>query len=157
VLVAQSCQTLCDPTDCSPPGASVHGILQAKNSGVGCHSLLQRIFLTPGLNPGLLHYRQVLCVAGQTPKRSFVQAPKNCCNIQSCLPGGSVVKKSTCNAGDVGLIPGSRRFPGEGNGNPLQHSCLENPMEKRAWGYSPWGCRVSHNLAVEQQQQQTRE
>ena len=133
MLVAQSCQTLCDPTDCSPPGASVHGILQAKNSGVGCHSLLQRIFLTQGSNPGLLHYRQVLCVAGQTPEKSFVQAPKKSCNIQSGLPGGSVVKKSTCNAGDMGLIPGSRRSPGKGNGNPLQYSCLENPIEKRTW------------------------
>ena len=35
---------------------------------------------------------------------------------------------------DVGLIPGSGRSPGEGNGNPLQHSCLENPMEREAWG-----------------------
>ena len=43
--------------------------------------------------------------------------------------GGSEVKASVCNAGDLGLIPGSGRSPGEGNGNPLQYSCLENPME----------------------------
>ena len=42
-------------------------------------------------NPGLLYSRQILCVAGQTPKRFFVQAPKKSCNIQSGLPGGSVV------------------------------------------------------------------
>ena len=42
-------------------------------------------------------------------------------------------KDSTCQAGDVGSIPGSGRSPGEGNGNPLQYSCLGNPMERRAW------------------------
>ena len=40
-----------------------------------------------------------------------------------------MVKVSACNAGDLGSIPGSGRSPGEGNGNPLQHSCLENPMD----------------------------
>ena len=40
---------------------------------------------------------------------------------------------SACNAGDLGLIPGLGRFPGEGNGNPLQYSCLENPMDGEAW------------------------
>ena len=44
-------------------------------------------------------------------------------------PGGSDGKASACNAGDPGSIPGSGRSPGEGNGNPLQHSCLENPMD----------------------------
>ena len=42
-------------------------------------------------------------------------------------------KESDCNAGDVGSIPGSGRFPGEGNGNPFQYSCLENPMDRGAW------------------------
>ena len=42
-------------------------------------------------------------------------------------------KESTCQAGDVDLIPGLGRFPGEGNGNPLQYSCLGNPMDTRAW------------------------
>ena len=45
------------------------------------------------------------------------------------LPGGSEVKASAWNMGDLGSIPGSGRSPGEGNGNPLQYSCLENPME----------------------------
>ena len=49
------------------------------------------------------------------------------------FPGGSEVKASACNAGDPGSIPGSGRSPGEGNGNPLQYSCLENPMEEGAW------------------------
>ena len=49
------------------------------------------------------------------------------------FPGGSDSKESACNAGDLGLIPGSGRFPGEGNGNPLQYSCLENSMDRGAW------------------------
>jgi hypothetical protein len=47
--------------------------------------------------------------------------------------GGSLVK-NLANAGDVDLIPGVGRFPGEGKGNPLQYSCLENPMDRGAWG-----------------------
>ena len=47
--------------------------------------------------------------------------------------GGSVVKNPLANAGDAGSIPGSGRSPGEGNGNPLQHFCLENPMDRGAW------------------------
>ena len=49
------------------------------------------------------------------------------------FPGGSEVKASASNAGDPGSIPESGRSPGEGNGNPLQYSCLENPMDRAAW------------------------
>ena len=49
------------------------------------------------------------------------------------FPGGSDSKMSAYNAGDLGSIPGSGRSPGEGNGNPLQYSCLENPMDGGAW------------------------
>ena len=49
------------------------------------------------------------------------------------FPGNSNGKESACNAGDLGLIPGSGRSPGEGNGNPLQYSCLENSMDRGAW------------------------
>ena len=49
------------------------------------------------------------------------------------FPGGSEVKVSACNVGDLGSIPGSGRFPGEGNVTPLQYSCLENPMDGGAW------------------------
>ena len=51
----------------------------------------------------------------------------------SGFPEGSVVKNLPANAGDSGLIPGSGRPPGEGNGNPLQYSCLENPMDRGTW------------------------
>ena len=49
------------------------------------------------------------------------------------FPGGSEVTVSACYAGDLGSIPGSGRSPGEGNGNPCQYSCLENPMDGGAW------------------------
>ena len=52
----------------------------------------------------------------------------------------SIGKESACKAGDQGLIPGSGRFPGEENGNPLQYSCLENPNGQGGLaGWSPWG------------------
>ena len=49
------------------------------------------------------------------------------------IPGGSDSKVSVCNSGDRGSIPGLGRSPGERNGSPLQYSCLENPMDSRAW------------------------
>ena len=58
-------------------------------------------------------------------------------NLNDCLaqgfPGGSVGNESTCSAGDLGLIPGSGKSPGEGHGNPLQYFCLENSMDRGAW------------------------
>ena len=71
------------------------------------------------------------------------------------FPGGSYGKECTCNAGDLGLIPGLGRSLGEGNGNLLQYSGLENSMDRKAWwttvqgiaksrtGYSPWGHKES--------------
>ena len=54
-------------------------------------------------------------------------------SLEAGFPGGSDSRESTCDVGDLGSIPGSRRSPGEGNGNPLQYSCLENPMDRGAW------------------------
>ena len=84
-----------------------------QNTGVSSLSLLQGIFPSQGLNPGLPHCRQIL--------------------YQLSHQGGSEVKASAYNAGDLGSIPGLERSPGEGNGNPLQYSCLENPMDGEAW------------------------
>ena len=65
------------------------------------------------------------------------------------FPGGSDGKESACTAGDLGLIPGLGRFPGEGNGNPLQYSCLENPMDRGAWGGTANGvATVGHDLVT---------
>ena len=54
-------------------------------------------------------------------------------NKMQTVPGGSDGKVSVHNVGDLGSIPGSGRSPGEGNGNPLQYYCLENPMDRGAW------------------------
>ena len=59
------------------------------------------------------------------------------------FPGGAEVKVSACNVGDLGSIPGSGRSPGEGNGNSLQNSCLENPMDGGAWWVTVHGVTKS--------------
>ena len=69
--------------------------------------------------------------------------------VNGGLPDGSDGKEYACYVGDLGLIPGSRRSPGEGNGNPLQYSCLENPMDRGAWSTIVHGvARVRHDLAT---------
>ena len=62
------------------------------------------------------------------------------------FPGGSDGKESTCNAGDLGSIPGLGISPGEGNGNPLQYSCLGNPMDGGAWWATVHGAAESQTL-----------
>ena len=71
------------------------------------------------------------------------------------FPHSSVGKESACHAGDSGLIQGSVRFPGEGNGNPLQYSCLENPMDRGAWRATVHGVsRVGHDLATAERERE---
>ena len=73
----------------------------------------------------------------------MIKAPAN---DKKYFPSGSEVKASACNAGDLGLIPGSGISPGEGNGNPLLYSCLENPMGGGAWWATVHGLqRVRHD------------
>ena len=65
------------------------------------------------------------------------------------FPRSSVSKGSACNAGDLGSIPGSERYPREGNGNPLQYSCLENPINREAWQAIAHGfASVGHDLST---------
>ena len=72
-----------------------------------------------------------------------------CIYLIQGFPCSSVGKDSACNAGDPGSIPGLGRFLGEGNDNPLQYFCLENPWTEEPGGlYSPWGTRVGHNLST---------
>ena len=92
---------------------------------------------SPGFLPGNAEAASITLVShrgASTRKRqasdSHWMFPRNSCKH---LPGGSVVKNPPANAGDASLIPGSGRSPGEGSGNPLQYSCLENPMERGAW------------------------
>ena len=67
------------------------------------------------------------------------------------FPSGSVVKNPPANTGDTGLIPGQGRSSGEGNGNPLQYSCLGNPMDRGAWCAAVYGVtRVGHNWVTKQ-------
>ena len=97
-LVTQSCLILCNPMDCSLPGSSVHGDSPGKNTGVGCHTLLQGIFPTKGSNPGLPHCRQILyCLSHQGSPRILewvaypfsrgTSWPKNQIRV-SCIAGG---------------------------------------------------------------------
>ena len=70
--------------------------------------------------------------------------------FEASVPWWLSCKESACNAGDTGSIPGSGRSPGGGNGNPLQYSCLENPMDREAWLAAVHGVtRDKHNLATE--------
>ena len=74
---------------------------------------------------------------------------KNCRLHTVIFPDNSVNKESHCNAWDPGSIPGSRRSPREGNGNPLQYSCLENPTGRGAWRGTVHGAAsVRHNLST---------
>ena len=84
-----------------------------QNTGVNSRSLLQETFPTQGSNPGLLYCRQIL--------------------YQLSQQGSPDSKESACNVGGPCLISGSGRSPGGGNGNPLQYSCLDNPMDRGDW------------------------
>ena len=92
-LVAQSCPTLCDPMDSSPPGSSVLGDSPGKNTEVSCHALLQGIYPTQALNPGLPHCRQILYhLSHQGSPQTHWQKPKvemriflKICGATSCL------------------------------------------------------------------------
>ena len=126
----QSCLALSDPVDCNLPGSSVQGILQAK--------ILEWVSMpsSRGSSRGSSRPRD------QTHISYFSCTGKD-------FPGGSDGKESACDAGDLGSILGLGRPPGEGNGNPLQYSCLENPMDRGAWQDScQVFARVEHDLAT---------
>ena len=72
------------------------------------------------------------------------------------FPGGSDGNELPCNAGDLGLIPGLGRSPGERNGNPLQYSCLENLMDRGVWQATIHGvARVRHDLGTKERKKQS--
>ena len=144
---------------CSLPGSSVHGIFQArvlewiailKSRDI---TLPTKFHLVKAMVFPVVMYR---CDSWDykeswAPKNwcfwtvvleKTLESPLDCKEIQPVhpkgdqswiFPGGSDGKASVYNAGDPGSIPGSGRSPGEGNGNPLQYSCLENPMDRGAW------------------------
>ena len=84
VLSRSVVSDLCDPVDCSPPGSSVHGDSPGKNTGVGCHALLQGIFRTQGLNPGLPYCRRLLYYL--SPQESLLITFKSY-KLHVCAPG----------------------------------------------------------------------
>ena len=114
--------------DCSPPGSSVHGILQARIlelAAMPCSRGSSR-----PRDPARISVALAL-IGDYAPLRPFLFLKKY--PPPWGFPGGSEDKASACSAGDPGSIPGLGRSPGEGNGNPLQYSCLENPVDRGAW------------------------
>ena len=108
----QWCLTLCNPMDCNPTAFSCPWDSPGKNTGVGCHFLLQGNFLTQGSNPGLPHCRQTLYRLSH--KKSHLQTDVG-------LPLWLSGKESACIAGAIGdadLIPGPGRSAGREHGNP---------------------------------------
>ena len=160
--------TLHDPVDCSPPGSSVHGILQARipewvamlssrgssrpreRTHVSYVSCIGRwVFCScflplvpPGKGfPWSSVGKESACNAGDPSLRRRDRLPTP---VFLGFPGGSDGKRSICNVGDLGLIPGLGRSPGGEHGNSLQYSWLENPHGQRSLaGYSPQGCKES--------------
>ena len=123
VLAAQSCPTLFDPLNYSPPGSSVPEILQAR----------------------ILEWVAIPFFRGSSWPGDQNQV--------SCIAGGFFTTWATRET--LGLIPGSGSSPGKRNGNPLQYSCLGNPINRGTWWttYSPWGCKETrlsmHTLPLE--------
>ena len=100
----------CNPMDCSPPGSSVHAFLQAR--------ILEWVAIS----------LSNICVYVHTYTLMYIYV-----YIYMSFNDGSGSKESACNAGGTALIPGLERSPEGGHGNPLQYSCLEDPMDRGAW------------------------
>ena len=101
-------------------------------------------FLRKRLTSLFLKCRNFFLVKNLCSQLSLVCTPQNIyMRVDDFLdlPGGSAVKNPPANGGDKSLTPGSGRCPGEGNGSPLQYSCLKNPMDRGAW----WA--VTHGVA----------
>ena len=126
MIVAQSCLTPYDPIDCILPGSYVPGIFQAK--------ILECVAIPFSRGSSWPRDRTcVSCIAGDSLLSEPLGKPL-CMQVMINLPGSPGDKESPANAEDardVGLIPGSEKSPGKGNGTPLQYFCLENFM---GWG-----------------------
>ena len=133
--VTQSCLTLCNPMNCSTPGFPVLHYLWSLLKLVSIESMMPSNHLI--LCPSLLLLPSIFPSIRVFSNFGCIRQPK-CWSFSFSIslwgfPGSSDHKSSAYNAGDLGSIPGLGRSPGEGNGNPLQYSCLENPMDHRAW------------------------
>ena len=103
-----------------------------RNTGMGRLSLLQQIFPTQELNQGILHCRRILYHWATRENDRYIWQKLQLWHIKGL---SSDDKESAWNAGDSGSVLGLGRSPGEGNGYPLQYSCLENSLDR---DYSPW-------------------
>ena len=132
--IAQSCPTFSDPMDCSLPGSSIHGIFQARVlewGAVAFSAYKSKLLL---FSVFCLFVCFLISVIYFSPVEIWF----------SCSFGGSDGKESTCNEGDLGLIPWLGRSPGGGHGSPLQNSFLETPHgQTNLVGYNPWGRKES--------------
>ena len=108
-LVTQSCPILCNPMDCSPPGSSVHEIVQAR----------------------LPEWVAIPFSRGSSWSRDQTQVSHSAGRFYCCSDNNLSTVQETLQ----GLIPGSETFPGEGNGYPLQYSCLESSMDRGPFAY----------------------
>ena len=118
--------------DCNLPGSSVHGILQAR--------ILQRVAMT--FSRGSSRPRDQTCDSCTGRWVLYTGATWEAPQYKH-FPGGSDGNASAYNVGDLGSTPGSGRSPGEGNGNPLQCFCLENPRDGGAWWAAVYGVAQS--------------
>ena len=136
--VAQSCPNLCNSM-----GSSLHGLLQASRlEWVAMPS--SRDLPDPRIKPESPALQVEQPTAGFVSIQGMVLLYWVVTVFQGALHFG---KELACNAGDLGLILGSGRSPGGGNGNLLQYSCLENPMDRGAWQATVHGvARVGHDL-----------
>ena len=133
LLITQSCPALCNLVDCSLCSQNSPG----KNTGVGCHSLLQWIFLTQKLNPGLLHCRWILYHLRH--QESQCGAHTNFMQGLAGFPDGSDGKESTCKCRRPGFDPSVRKIP-------WRRERLSTPVflpgksygQRSLIGYSPW-------------------
>ena len=136
-----------DPMDCSLPASSIHGIFQARvlewvaiSFSRGSSRPRDWTWSTCIIGRALYRLSHRLYESSWLHEEASSKNTKGL-NLKSFqfskqeqgFPGGLDGKASARNAGDLGSIPGSGRFPREGNGNPLQYSCLENSMDEGAW------------------------
>ena len=144
--------------DCTLPVLVCPWNSSDKNTGVGCHFLLQGIFPTQGSNPSLLHCRYIVYHLSHQESpyifnsffklwiiwRNFyvynlyMEMTHFSTYFNGYYAKNSAGKDSTCSAGELGSIPGLGRSLGEGNGYPLQYSCLENPKGCKEWDTPEW-------------------
>ena len=136
----QSCPTLCDPVDCSSPDSSVHGILQTRTL-----EWVAIPFSRGSSRPR--NQTQISCIAGRFftvwANKQEQQKP------DLDFPSGSDGNESSCNVWDSSSIPGSGRFPGEGDGYLLQYSCLRNSMGRGAWQAMVHGVAKSRTRLID--------